>query len=124
MGNNANVRVWLKGQVLCAVLGSTLPTDTTTVLNAAFKDLGLLTDDGITDDPGRSVKNILALGGLNVRSFVETEEPTVTMNWRGTSVFRVAAAAAPMTRNPAAWVKSPRMVGSSTARPVSELSVP
>lgn len=77
MGSNANVRVWLKGQVLCAPLGTALPTDVTTVLNVAFKDLGLLTDDGVTDDPGRGVKNILALGGLNVRSFVETEEPTI-----------------------------------------------
>lgn len=77
MGSNANVRVWLKGQVLAAPLGTTLPTDLSSPLNAAFKDLGLLTDDGVTDDPGRGVKNILALGGLNVRSFVETEEPTV-----------------------------------------------
>jgi hypothetical protein len=77
MASNANVRVWLKGQVLAGPLGTSLPTDVTTVLNAAFKDLGLLTDDGITDDPGRGVKNVLALGGINVRSFVETEEPTV-----------------------------------------------
>ena len=77
MGTNANVRVWLKGQVFAGPLGTSLPTDLDSALNAALKDLGLLTDGIVTDDPGRGVKNILALGGLNVRSFVETEEPTV-----------------------------------------------
>ena len=77
MGTNANVRVYLGGQVFAGVLGTTLPTNIATALNAAFKDLGLVSDDGITDDPGRGVKNVLALGGRNVRSFVETEEPTI-----------------------------------------------
>ena len=40
------------------------------------------------------------------------------MKCRGTTVFRVAAAAAPITRNPAAWVKSPRTVGRNSAGPV------
>jgi len=120
MGSNANVRVWLKGQVLAGPLGTTLPTDTTTVLNAAFKDLGLLTDDGITDDPGRGVKNILALGGLNVRSYVETEEPTIKVtcleenaivqgiiNPGGTPVTATGITTIPLTQftpNPMAFV--------------------
>lgn len=72
-----NVRVYLKGRVFWAPLGTPLPTDVDTPLDGAFIDLGILTDDGVTDDLGRGVKNILALGGKNVRTFVETEEPTV-----------------------------------------------
>jgi hypothetical protein len=74
---NANVRVYLGGQVFRAPLDTPLPTNPTAVLDTAFENLGILTDDGITDDPGRGAKNILALGGQNVRTFVETEEPTV-----------------------------------------------
>lgn len=44
----ANVRVAVTGSIYSAPLGTALPTDTTTALNAALKDLGYASEDGIT----------------------------------------------------------------------------
>ena len=46
-----------------------------------------------------------------------SDEPMLSMMCAGTIVLNVAAAAAPSTRNPAAWVKSPRMVDRNTRQP-------
>lgn len=49
MANDATeVRVGTTGQLFVAPLGSTPPTDTTTALDAAFVDLGYLTEDGVS----------------------------------------------------------------------------
>jgi hypothetical protein len=44
-----NVRVAVTGAVYAAAAGATLPTDATTSPDAAFKDLGYLDEDGITE---------------------------------------------------------------------------
>lgn len=51
------------GAVFTAVTGSTLPTDATTVLDAAFKSLGYCSEDGVTNSSGISTENIKAWGG-------------------------------------------------------------
>lgn len=47
--NDDAVRVAVTGSVYCAPIGTTLPTDATTTLNAAFQDVGYITVDGTTE---------------------------------------------------------------------------
>lgn len=47
--NTAEVRVDLDGTVNVAPSGTTLPTDTTTALDAAFVDLGLTSEEGVSE---------------------------------------------------------------------------
>ena len=55
-----NVRVAITGEVYFAPLGSTAPTNSTTALNVAFKGLGYLSEDGITEKWDDSVDTIVA----------------------------------------------------------------
>lgn len=48
------------GAVFTAITGSTLPTDATTALDAAFKSLGYCSEDGVTNSSGISTENIKA----------------------------------------------------------------
>lgn len=51
------------GGVLVAPVGSTLPTDAVTALDAAFKALGYASEDGLTEATERSTEKIKAWGG-------------------------------------------------------------
>lgn len=55
-----------------APLGTTLPTDATTALAAGFKDLGFVSEDGITFHRDMSSENLREMGGKIVRN-VQTE---------------------------------------------------
>lgn len=48
------------GRVFIAPVGSTAPTDTTTAWDAAFKDLGYTTEDGVVLRPNLAVTDITA----------------------------------------------------------------
>lgn len=48
------------GHVYLAPVGSTEPTDTTTAWDAAWKELGYTTDDGVTKTPGKTITDIPA----------------------------------------------------------------
>ena len=37
------------GAIFCAPIGTTLPTDTTTTLDAAFKEMGYAAEDGVVN---------------------------------------------------------------------------
>lgn len=68
----SNVRVFgsggsAGGAVFHAPLGTTLPTDTTTALNAAFLDVGYISEDGIIEDQERTNTDVRAFGGDLVR---------------------------------------------------------
>lgn len=54
------------GGVLSAPLGTTLPTDATTALNAAFKSLGYVSDDGLANELTTDTEEIKAWGGDTV----------------------------------------------------------
>jgi hypothetical protein len=51
------------GGVLVAPLGTAAPTNVTTALNAAFKPLGFIGEDGLTETTDRSTDKIKAWGG-------------------------------------------------------------
>lgn len=67
--NKANVTVGkpaIGGSVHRAPTGTTPPTDAQTTLDAAFKDLGYISEDGITNSYDRTVEDIKAWGGDTV----------------------------------------------------------
>jgi hypothetical protein len=73
--NAANVRVGVSGEVSFAPAGSTLPTDATTALDAAFTGLGYNSDDGVTETVDRQMSNVVAWqNGDIVRKVKNSEE--------------------------------------------------
>lgn len=67
-GSTANPRIWLLGDVYFATVGSTAPTDTTTALAAAWKALGLLSDDGLTESREEDSEDKYAWGSILYRT--------------------------------------------------------
>lgn len=61
------------GGIYSAPLGTALPTDATTTLNTAFKNLGYVSEDGVTNSDERSTDDIKAWGGDTVNT-VQTEK--------------------------------------------------
>lgn len=62
------------GAVFNAPVGTTLPTDTTTALEAAFKAMGYAAEDGLVNTNSPSVENIKAWGG-DIVATPQTEKP-------------------------------------------------
>ena len=62
------------GAIWAAPKGSTLPTDTTTSLDAAFKCLGYCSDDGLTNSTDLETETIKAWGGDTVLTIQTSKE--------------------------------------------------
>lgn len=66
MGNVSNVSVGkpnVSGWLFVAPKGTTLPTDATSALSSTFKDLGFVSEDGITNNNSNESNNIKGWGG-------------------------------------------------------------
>lgn len=80
MSNNASNVSFGKpkatGAVFVAPAGTTLPTDATTALNAAFKGLGYVSEDGLVNSVETDTENVNAWGGdlvlVGQTTFMET----------------------------------------------------
>ena len=62
------------GAAFRAPVGATLPKDTTTALNEAFKALGYISEDGVTNNNSPSFESAKAWGGDEVLHY-QTEKP-------------------------------------------------
>lgn len=62
------------GAVFCAPVGTTLPTDAVTALDAAFKSLGYCSDDGLSNENSPESDTVKAWGGDTVLS-TQTAKP-------------------------------------------------
>lgn len=66
MGKTSNVTAGkpnLAGPIYRAPLGSTLPTDAVTAIDAAFKELGYVSDDGLSNSNSPESGQVKAWGG-------------------------------------------------------------
>lgn len=69
----SNVMVGVTGAVHIAPQATALPTNTTTALNAAFEDVGYISEDGVTQSIGTSTTNIKAWQNGDVVRKIQTE---------------------------------------------------
>ena len=67
------------GAIFIAPLGTTLPTDATTALDAAFENVGYISEDGYTNSNSAETDAIKAWGGDNVYNAL-TDKPD-TFQW-------------------------------------------
>lgn len=67
-GDTANPRIWVNADVYDAPVGTTAPVDVTTAWAAAWKPLGLLSEDGMTESREDEVTDHYAYGGILVRT--------------------------------------------------------
>lgn len=76
--NSAAVRLGKTGQLSVADIGSTRPTDSTTVLDAAYVGLGYVSEDGVTVTPDETTERIVAWQNAAIVR-TTTTEATVTV---------------------------------------------
>ena len=75
------------GAVSVAPLATALPTDATTALNAAFKNLGYISEDGLTNENTPETDNVKAWGGDTV--LITQREKTDTFTFTLIEVLHV-----------------------------------
>lgn len=68
------------GALFVAPAGSTLPTNATSPLDAAFKNLGYVSDEGLVNNIEADVEDVFAWGGDNVLSDQTTFMEMFTFN--------------------------------------------
>ena len=90
--NASEVRVAITGQLYRAPIGTTAPTSATEELDAAFKGLGYVSDDGVTESWDDSVEDIVAWQGATVvRSVVTQSKGTLSLTLIQTSAVVLEA---------------------------------
>ena len=119
-GDTDNPRIWQTGDVYVAAVGSTMPTDIASALNAAFDAVGLLGEDGLTEAREDEQQDHYAWGGILVRTtkskhkrqftFTCLEETAVVMGlWNPGSIMSVSGGVTTTevhvpSADPRAWV--------------------
>jgi hypothetical protein len=78
-GNTANPRVWTGATVFTAPLATAAPTDVTTAWAAAWLDLGLIGEDGISQGREQDSDDKYAHGGILVRTVRSKFKRTFTV---------------------------------------------
>lgn len=82
----ANVRVGVTGTVSVAVSGTAVPTTVSGALNAAFFDLGYISEDGVSTSTSTDVNDIKAWqNGTIVRKVQTSHDYTLTFTMLETS---------------------------------------
>lgn len=74
------------GALFVAPYGTPVPTDASTALNAAFENLGYISDEGLTNGTETDVEDVFAWGGQNVLSEQTTYMESFTYNLIETNV--------------------------------------
>ncbi len=67
----------VSGVVYVAPKGTTLPTDATAALDPAFVTLGMLSDDGIENEPSIDTTDVTEMGGTNALTVVSGYSETL-----------------------------------------------
>lgn len=119
-----NIRAYQNGLVAVTgfgVTGTPLPTDATTTINAAFKDVGTITDDGITDTTNQDSTDffswqgntlVATLLGKYSKQFklacTETNGITLALSYAGSTLTQqswgVSIAEKPIVKDIRSWV--------------------
>lgn len=101
MGDNRNILAGTgaagsdgTGLAWFGITGSTAPTDATTGLNAAFKNSGMITEDGLSGKVNTSSNDVKAYGSVQIQrkiitesslsfdiTFLETNARTMELYW-------------------------------------------
>lgn len=73
----SEVRAAITGELYAAPVGTALPTDTSTALNAAFKGLGYFSEDGVTETYEKDTEDITAWqNAKRVRTLITSAKAT------------------------------------------------
>src|SRR5688500_3782241 len=79
LGDTDNPRIWLGADAFTAPVGTSQPTDTETAWPEAWDELGLLSEDGMSEAREQDSTDHFAWGGIHVRTTRSKHKRTITV---------------------------------------------